>query len=157
MAAKIRAAKDAKEDPDFIVIARTDNYEGIEELIRRGKIYAEAGADMLYPVGSLAEDDFKRISEEVPLPLMDTPLGGGKSPIFSLAESETYNIKLSVYSLDPFAVAYCNLRDFLGQLKTLSSDKKSVLPLELGIPAMEDFYRICDLERTEESVNKYFN
>ena len=157
MVKKIQAANDAKEDSDFIVIARTDNYEGIDELIRRGKMYAEAGADMLYPVGSLTKNDFKLIAEEVPLPLMDTPLGGGKSPILSLAESETYNIKLSVYSLDPFAVAYCSLRTFLKQLKTLGSNKNDVLPLELGIPAMEDFYHICDLERTEESADKYFN
>ena len=157
MATKIRAANDAKEDPDFIIIARTDNYEGIDELVRRGKIYAEAGADMLYPVGSLTKNDFKLIADEVPLPLMDTPLGGGKSPILSLAESETYNIKLSVYSLDPFAVAYSSLRNFLKRLKALDSNRSHVLPLELGIPAMEDFYHICDLDKTEESANKYFD
>ena len=156
MVAKIRSAKDAKEDQDFIVIARTDNYEGIDELIRRGRLYAEAGADMLYPVGALTREDFKRISTEVPLPLMDTPLGGGKSPVFSLTESQELNIRLSVYSLDPFATAYRGLMSFLEELNKLHTHRENIMPLEYGIPAMEDFYKICNLDKTEQSVAKYF-
>ena len=152
---RIKAAVDAKEDPDFLLIARTDNYEGVDELIRRGKLYAEAGADMLYANGLSTKEDFARVAREVPIPLMDTPLGGTESPILSLAESEALNIKLSIYSLDPFAEAFNTLRDFLKQLRTLQSNKNKVLPLKLGIPAVSDFFNICGLEKDEQAADKY--
>ena len=155
MVRKVKAAVDAKEDPDFIIIVRTDNHEGIDELIRRGKLYAQAGADMLYPVGLPTKDEFKRVASEVPIPLMDTPLGGSKSPILSPAESEALNIKLSIYSLDPFALAYTTLRDFLKQLKTLQRDRNKVLPLKLGIPAIVEFFYICGLEKDERAAENY--
>jgi len=69
MAKKIEAAKKGQRDPDFIVNARTDAIavEGIEGAIRRAKIYAEAGADMLFPDAVRGEDDIKRLCDAVPI------------------------------------------------------------------------------------------
>ncbi len=71
MAKKIEAAKKGQRDPDFIINARTDAIaiEGIEGAIRRGKIYAEAGADMLFPDAVRGEDDIRRLCEAVPIPI----------------------------------------------------------------------------------------
>lgn len=68
MAAKIEAAVKAKKDPDFIINARTDAIavEGIEATVARVKIYAAAGADMIYPDAVRNEDDISRIVEAVP-------------------------------------------------------------------------------------------
>jgi len=71
MAKKIEAAKKGQRDPDFIINARTDAIavEGIEGAIRRARIYAEAGADMLFPDAVRGEDDIRRLCEAVPIPI----------------------------------------------------------------------------------------
>lgn len=71
MAKKIEAAKNGQRDPDFIINARTDAIvvEGIEGAIKRAKIYAEAGADMLFPDAVRGEDDIKRLCDAVPIPI----------------------------------------------------------------------------------------
>ncbi|HEU0072203.1 MAG TPA: isocitrate lyase/PEP mutase family protein [Alphaproteobacteria bacterium] len=71
MARKVEAASKARRDPDFLLVARTDALaiEGIEGAIKRGKMYAEAGADMLFADAVRTEEDIKRLVNEVPLPL----------------------------------------------------------------------------------------
>lgn len=71
MAKKIEAAKKGQRDPDFIINARTDAIavEGIEGAIRRARIYAEAGADMLFPDAVRGEDDIKALCEAIPIPV----------------------------------------------------------------------------------------
>lgn len=67
MTKKIEAAVKAKKDPDFIVNARTDAIavEGIEGAIKRAKMYAAAGADMVYPDAIASEDQIKRFVDGV--------------------------------------------------------------------------------------------
>ena len=71
MAKKVEAAAKAKKDPDFIVNARTDAIavEGIDAAIARGKLYREAGADMIYPDAVQSEDEIKRFVDEVGAPI----------------------------------------------------------------------------------------
>jgi 2-methylisocitrate lyase-like PEP mutase family enzyme len=71
MAKKIEAAVKGRRDPDFIINARTDAIavEGIEGAVRRAKIYAEAGADMIFPDAVRSEDDVKRLVEAVSIPI----------------------------------------------------------------------------------------
>lgn len=71
MARKIEAAAKGRRDADFIINARTDAIavEGIEGAIRRAKLYAEAGADMIFPDAVRSEDDIRRLVEAVPVPV----------------------------------------------------------------------------------------
>jgi 2-methylisocitrate lyase-like PEP mutase family enzyme len=68
MCKKIEAAVKAKQDPDFVINARTDAIavEGIDGAARRAKEYAAAGADMIYPDAVRSEDDIRRIIDAVP-------------------------------------------------------------------------------------------
>ena len=69
MAKKIEAAVKGRRDPDFIINARTDAIavEGIEGAVKRAKIYAAAGADMLFPDAIRSEDDIKRLVDAAPI------------------------------------------------------------------------------------------
>jgi len=69
MAKKIEAAVKGRRDPDFIINARTDAIavEGIEGAVKRARIYAEAGADMLFPDAIRSEDDIKRLVDAAPI------------------------------------------------------------------------------------------
>jgi 2-methylisocitrate lyase-like PEP mutase family enzyme len=70
-AEKIRAAVEAKRDPDFIIKARTDATatHGVKEAIRRLNLYAEAGADLLFADALLKKEDIALVAKEVPKPL----------------------------------------------------------------------------------------
>lgn len=86
MAQKIRAAVDARVDPDLLLIARTDAraVAGPEEAIRRARTYVEAGAEMLFVEAPHSEAELRRIGEELqPLqvPLMVNLVEGGRTPL----------------------------------------------------------------------------
>ena len=68
MLAKVKAALDARRDPDFFIAARTDaaGVEGLNAAIERCQLFMEAGADMAKPMGVDAIDDIKRVMREVP-------------------------------------------------------------------------------------------
>ncbi len=72
MVQKIRAAVDARRDPDLVIEARTDAAGpiGIDEAVRRGRLYAEAGADLIFADALLSEDDIRRFCADVPAPVM---------------------------------------------------------------------------------------
>lgn len=85
---KIQAAKEARADRPFIITARTDSLatHGIEEAIRRGKAYKEAGADLIFIEAPQTRDELKRIAAEVPGPLVVNMIEGGKTPLMPLEE-----------------------------------------------------------------------
>jgi 2-methylisocitrate lyase-like PEP mutase family enzyme len=72
MVQKVKAAVDARLDPDFIIIARTDAAGplGVDEAIRRLNLYAEAGADCLYADALLSKEDIAKVARGVPKPLI---------------------------------------------------------------------------------------
>jgi 2-methylisocitrate lyase-like PEP mutase family enzyme len=72
MVQKVRAAVDARLDPDFIIIARTDaaGTHGVDEAIRRLNLYAEAGADCMYADALLSREDIAKVAKGVPKPLI---------------------------------------------------------------------------------------
>jgi 2-methylisocitrate lyase-like PEP mutase family enzyme len=72
MVQKVKAAVDARRDPDFVIVSRTDaaGPYGVDEAIRRLNLYAEAGADALYADALLSKEDIAKVARNVPKPLM---------------------------------------------------------------------------------------
>lgn len=89
-AQKIRAAKEAKGDAPFILTARTDAIatHGLDEALRRARLYKDAGADVLFVEGPRTLDEMRRIGAELPPPLAINLIEGGDTPICSLEELE---------------------------------------------------------------------
>ena len=87
-AAKIRAAVDARDGRPFVITARTDALEtdGIEEALRRARLYKEAGADLLFVEGPRTREELQRIGKELPPPLVVNLIEGGRTPLCSLEE-----------------------------------------------------------------------
>lgn len=83
MVAKLRVAVDARTDPDFLVIARTDARTGYgyDEAIRRGAAYAEAGADIVFVESLQSVEEMRGACSAVPAPLMANMSDGGHTPI----------------------------------------------------------------------------
>jgi len=85
---KIEAAVAAKNDPDFVINARTDAIavSGVEEAIKRGNIYAQAGADLIFVEAPTKVEDIKRVLKLIDAPVSINLLHGGKSPAVSIEE-----------------------------------------------------------------------
>ncbi len=102
MLTKLKAALDARRDPDFVIIARTDAraVEGFESAIERANQYGEAGADVCFVEAPRSREELQRISAEVPFPQLANMLLGGVTPILSAEELEELDFKIMV---DPVA------------------------------------------------------
>ncbi len=86
--AKIRAAVDARGEAPFVITARTDALEtdGLDEALRRARLYKEAGASVLFVEGPRTLEELRRIGSELPPPLAVNLIEGGRTPLCSIEE-----------------------------------------------------------------------
>jgi 2-methylisocitrate lyase-like PEP mutase family enzyme len=99
MVAKVRVAVDARQDPNFLVIARTDarTGSGFDEAVRRGQAYAEAGADIVFVESLRSEDEMRRACALISKPTMANMSDGGKTPIRSARELAALGYSLAIF------------------------------------------------------------
>lgn len=101
MVEKIRAAVDARNDKNFIVIARTDAMAiyGLKEVVRRAVKYVEAGADLIMVVGPMTVEDVRILPKEIPAGLVHLNSESGTIPILHPSELEELGYKMVVFPL----------------------------------------------------------
>ena len=100
MVGKIKAATDARESPETLIIARTDAVavEGLESAIERGQTYIEAGADVLFVEAPPSEDELSTIARSFPaVPLMANMVEGGRTPILARSRLQELGFSLVIY------------------------------------------------------------
>jgi 2-methylisocitrate lyase-like PEP mutase family enzyme len=124
MAAKIRAAVEARRDPDFVIIGRTNALRstGLDDALRRAEAYKRAGADMLYVSGRRAED-VRALGERLPPPLMYmTGAGGLAHGQITRAELTRLGFRLIVDPTTPLMAAHKALRQCYAALAKDEAD-----------------------------------
>ena len=99
MVAKMKAAVDARVDPDLLIMARTDALavNGIDDAIERMRKYLAAGADMSFVESPESIDQMRRITREIPAPNMANMVPGGKTPILTARELEDIGFSIVAY------------------------------------------------------------
>lgn len=122
MAGKLEAAVDARTDPEFLIIARTDarGPAGLDEAIRRANLYVKAGADMVFPDALLSEEEFRRFAAEVPGPKMMNMGGYAKertTPKMPLETVESIGFNLVIFPLAVIRAGVRAMQDFLEGLR----------------------------------------
>lgn len=107
MLVRLRAALDARVDPDFVIIARTDalTVHGVDDAIGRAQQYAEAGADVCFVEAPRSVDELARIAREIPRPQLANMLVGGATPILSAADLEQLGYRICVSPVESLAIA----------------------------------------------------
>ncbi len=108
MVAKIKAALDARNDQDLVIMARTDALavNGIDDAIRRGQLYREAGADMIFVEAPRSVADMRRICREIDAPTMANNIEGGLTPFLPAPELEKIGYAMAAFVLGvTFAIA----------------------------------------------------
>ena len=120
MVQKIRAAVDVRQDPDFVIIARTDAnaVHGLEDAIRRGKAYHGAGADVIFIEAPRSIDELRSIAQAFPtMPLLFNWAESGKTPLLSLDEIRALGFKLVIFPVSLLFAATQSMLDLLAVLK----------------------------------------
>jgi methylisocitrate lyase len=116
--AKIKAALDARNDPDFVVMARTDALavNGIDDAILRARLAHEAGADLLFVEAPTNIDEMRRICAEVPGPCLANNVETGLSPLLPAADLQAIGYAAVVF---PVAATYAVARTLADLFATL--------------------------------------
>lgn len=106
MVLRLRAALDARSDPNFVIIARTDAraVEGLDAAIDRMQRYLATGVDVGFVEAPESVEELERIPREIPGPLLANMLTGGKTPILPLNRLEALGYKIAVAPVESLLV-----------------------------------------------------
>jgi 2-methylisocitrate lyase-like PEP mutase family enzyme len=142
-AEKIRAAVEARRDPDFIVKARTDSTatHGVREAIRRLTMYAEAGADLLFADALLTREDIALVAREVPKPLA-VNMGFGirarpTTPLIAARELQDLGVAVASYPRLASAAALMGMRNAFAVLKQSAEEGRVIERPDLAVSFQE--------------------
>ncbi|MBX6318796.1 methylisocitrate lyase [Pigmentiphaga sp.] len=104
MVDRVKAAADAKTDPDFFLIARTDAIavEGLDAAIERALACVEAGADGIFPEAAYDLETYRKFAEAVKVPVLANITEFGKTPLFSVDELRSADVSMVLYPLSAF-------------------------------------------------------
>ena len=104
MVDRIKAAVDARTDPDFVIMARTDALavEGLQSAMDRACACVEAGADMIFPEAMTELSMYKQFVNTVKVPVLANITEFGSTPLFTVAELATASVSMVLYPLSAF-------------------------------------------------------
>jgi len=155
MADRIKAAVDARTDPGFVIMARTDALanEGLEKSIQRSVKYVEAGADMIFPEAITDLPMYRKFADAVKVPILANITEFGRSPLFTVDELRSANVAMILYPLTAFRMmnkaalkAYETLRK--------TGTQKSLLP---EMQTREELYDVINYHSYEKKLDELFS
>ncbi len=148
MADRIKAAVDARTDPEFVIMARTDalQVEGLDAAIDRACACVEAGADMIFPEAVTELSMYKKFAEAVNVPVLANITEFGSTPLYTREELGSSGVSLILYPLSAFrAMNLAALKVFEAIRK--EGTQKNVVPLMQSRDELYDFLGYHDFER----------
>lgn len=146
MVGKVKAALDARVDPDLVIMARTDalTVNGIDDAIERAVLYREAGADLIFVESPRNVSEMRRICREVDAPLMANNVEAGLTPLLTAAELQEIGYAAVMF---PVAATYTvarSLSELFGALRkdgTTAAQRRRMIAFDafndlVGLPAL---------------------
>jgi methylisocitrate lyase len=154
MAAKIRAATEARRDPSFIIIARTDarGVSGFDDAVRRARIYLEAGADAIFPEALETPDEFRSFAQAVPGIHLANNTEFGKSPNLDIATFGQLGYSMVLFPVTAFRSAIKAAEETLAAIQS-SGHQRDRLPSML---TRAELYDLLGYKGYEERDRHYF-
>jgi 2-methylisocitrate lyase-like PEP mutase family enzyme len=119
MVQKLRAARDAAQDGDLVIIARTDAIavEGLDAAIERAHAYAAAGADVLFVEAPTSETQIEAIARSLPAPKLINMFEGGKTPLVPLARLQALGYRVVIVPSDLQRAAIRAMQEVLAVMR----------------------------------------
>lgn len=155
MVDRVKAAVDAKTDPDFVIMARTDALavEGLQSAIDRASACAEAGADMIFPEAITELEMYKQFKKAVKIPILANITEFGSTPLFTTQELASANVDIALYPLSAFRAANAAA---LNVYKTLIAEGTQVNVVET-MQTRADLYEYLDYHSYEQKLDSLFS
>jgi 2-methylisocitrate lyase-like PEP mutase family enzyme len=164
MALKIEAAVASRRSDDFLVIARTDarSVLGLEEAIRRGKLYEKAGADVIFIESPQTEEELRIVANSFDKPAMANMIEGGKTPLLKATELNEMGFKLVAFAVSCLLAATKAMQRAMQVLKEEGSTRAVVAEMMnfgdfndlIGFPEVRSFeakYKLQTINKKEET------
>jgi len=154
MADRIKAAVDARTDPSFVIMARTDALasEGLEKAVERARAYVQAGADMIFPEAIPSIDMYRKFADAVKVPILANITEFGKTPLFTVDELRSAGAAMVLYPLTAFRAMNKAAFEVYKRVKAEGTQKNLV-------PAMqtrEELYEFLNYHSYEEKLDELF-
>jgi len=154
MCDRIKAAVDARSDPEFGIMARTDALasEGMDRALERAARYVEAGADMIFPEAMTELAMYRRFVEAVNVPVLANITEFGKTPLFGVDELRSAGVAMALYPLSAFRAMN---KAALNVYSTLRRDgtQKSVVE---AMQTREELYDYLNYHAYEQKLDALF-
>jgi methylisocitrate lyase len=154
MADRIKAAVDARQDPGFVIMARTDALanEGLDAAISRAVAYVEAGADMIFPEAITDLPMYRKFADAVKVPILANITEFGKSPLFTVEELRSANVAMILYPLSAFrAMNKAALRVY-NEIKKQGTQKGVIAEMQ----TREELYEVINYHSYEKKLDELF-
>jgi methylisocitrate lyase len=153
MVQKIQAARNASDS--IVIVARTDAkaVEGINSAIERAKGYIKAGADVIFPEALQTEEEFKRFSSEINVPLLANMTEFGKTPYYNAKQFEEWGYKIVIYPVTSLRVAAKAIENVYSIIKETGSQKEALEQMQTR-KELYDSIKYYDYEELDDSIAK---
>lgn len=154
MVDRIKAAVDARSDPGFLIMARTDALanEGMEASIDRAQSYIEAGADALFPEAVLTLEQYQQFSQSVSVPVLANITEFGVSPLFSCQALAASGVRMVLYPLSAFRA----MSKVSTQVYAHLAQEPNQQSLLDGMQTRDQLYQTLGYHGYEEKLNQLF-
>jgi methylisocitrate lyase len=151
---RIKAAVDARTDPSFVVMARTDALasEGLEAALARAEACAQAGADMIFPEAVTELPQYTAFAERTRVPILANITEFGSTPIFTLDELRSADVSLALYPLSAFRAMNSAALNVYEHIRS-DGTQKNVLPT---MQTREELYELLDYHAYERKLDELF-
>ncbi len=154
MVDRIKAAVDARTDPNFVIMARTDAFanEGLNAAIDRASAYIEAGADMIFPEAINELDHYKAFKAGVQVPILANMTEFGKTPLFHKDQLASAGVEMILYCLTAFRMMS---KAALDAYRTILSEgcQESLID---KMQTRDELYECLNYHEYEATLNKLF-
>ena len=154
MVDRIKAAADAKQDGDFVIMARTDALavEGIDAAIERAIACAESGADAIFPEAILEIEQYQQFANALDVPILANITEFGKTPLFNCETLRKAGVAMVLYPLSAFR-AMSKAAEEVYQAIATHGDQMSVVP---GMQTREQLYEVLGYHAYEQKLDELF-
>ena len=155
MCDRMKAARDAMSNDEFMLMARTDAFanEGLDGAIERAQKYIEAGANALFPEAITSLEDYKTLSDTVSVPILANITEFGMTPLFEKDDLKKAGISIILHPLSAFrAMSKAALEVY----STISKDGSVEKILE-KMQSRDELYEILDYHTYEKKIDDLFS
>ena len=153
MVDRIKAAVDAKTDPDFVIMARTDALavEGMQSAIDRACACVEAGADMIFPEAMNELPQYREFVDAVKVPVLANITEFGATPLFTTDELASVDVSIALYPLSAFRAANAAALQVYQTLRA-EGTQKNVIDIMQSRMDLYDYLGYHDFEQKLDSL-----